>query len=90
MTRAPISHRDPAWISRCGSYDAAGATFAEIARMPGIGERWPSANPRLQGLRVWRIAGFPKHLVFYRPSEDGIDIVRFIHEARNLDAALEP
>ncbi len=70
-------------------YDAASAAFAEIAPMPGICERWPSANPRLQGLRVWRIAGFPKHLAFYRPSDDGIDIVRVIHAARDLDAALE-
>ncbi len=42
-------------------YDAASITFGKIASMPGIGEQWPSANPRLAGLRVWRIAGFEKH-----------------------------
>ena len=44
--------------------------------MPGIGERWPSSNPRLTGLRVWRIEGFEKHLIFYRAADDGIEIVR--------------
>jgi toxin ParE1/3/4 len=42
-------------------YDAASATFAKLASMPGIGERWPSTNPRLAGLRVGWIEGFEKH-----------------------------
>jgi toxin ParE1/3/4 len=69
-------------------YDAA-ATFEQIARMPGIGERRPTANPRLEGLRVWRIQGFEKHLIFYRPIADGIEIVRVLHGARDLDRLLE-
>jgi toxin ParE1/3/4 len=70
-------------------YDAASSTFANLAGMPGIGERWQSANPRLAALRVWRIAGFEKHLIFYRPADDGIDIVRIIHAARDIDSVLE-
>ncbi len=70
-------------------YDAAGATFAKLADMPGIGERWPSTNPRLAGLRVWRIEGFGKHLIFYRPAADGIEVIRVIHGARDIDSVLE-
>lgn len=70
-------------------YDAASSSFAALAGMPGIGEPWPSANPRLSGLRVWRIRGFENHLIFYRPSDDGIDIVRVLHAARDLDNALD-
>jgi len=70
-------------------YDAASFTFAKLAGMPGIGERWPSANPRLAGLRVWRIEHFEKHLIFYRPVDDGIEIVRIIHAARDLESVLE-
>ena len=69
-------------------YDAASVTFARLADMPGIGERWPSANPRLAGLRVWRIAGFENHLFLYRPVDDGIEVVRIIHAARDIDSAL--
>jgi toxin ParE1/3/4 len=70
-------------------YDAAATTFESIARMPGIGERWPSAVPRLDGLRVWRVQGFERHLIFYRPTESGIDIVRVLHGARDIDTVLE-
>ena len=57
--------------------------------MSGLGERWPSANPRLAGLRSWRIEGFEKHLIFYRPADDGIDIVRVIHAARDVGTVLD-
>ena len=57
--------------------------------MSGIGERRPTANPRLEGLRVWRIQGLEKHLIFYRTVPDGIEIVRVLHGARDLDRLLE-
>ncbi len=31
---------------------------------------------------------FPNHLVFYLQRENGIEIVRIVHGARDLDAAL--
>jgi toxin ParE1/3/4 len=70
-------------------YDAAGLTFGKIAGMPGIGERWPSANPRLAGLHVWRIEGFEKHLIFYRAADNDIEIIRIIHAVRDIDHLLE-
>lgn len=70
-------------------YDAASVTFGKIASMPGIGEQWPSANPRLAGLRVWRIGGFEKHLIFYRAADNAIEIVRIIHAARDIDRVLD-
>jgi toxin ParE1/3/4 len=70
-------------------YDAAAATFERIAGMPGMGERWVSAQPRLADLRVCRIEGFEKHLVFYQPTGDRIEIVRVLHGARDIDRALE-
>ena len=57
--------------------------------MPGMGEQRESTNPRLDGLRVWRIDGFPNHLIFYRPIEGGIEIIRVLHGARDIDAVLE-
>jgi toxin ParE1/3/4 len=70
-------------------YDAASVTFGKIASMPGMGERWPSTHPRLGGLRVWRIEGFERHLIFYRAAGDGIEIVRVLHGARDIDTVLE-
>ena len=70
-------------------YDAAASTFGELADMPGCGEPWSSVNPRLSKLRVWRIKGFEKHVIFYRQVEDGSEIVRVLHGARDLKAIFE-
>ena len=69
-------------------YDDAGATFEKLARMPGIGQQRESANPRLAGLRVWRVESFENHLIFYRPTDKGLEIVRVLHGARDIDSIL--
>lgn len=69
-------------------YDAAAATFERIARMPALGERHESLEPRLAGLRVQRIDDFKNHLVFYRPLDDAVEIVRVLHGARDIDRIL--
>jgi toxin ParE1/3/4 len=57
--------------------------------MPAMWERHQSTNPRLGGLRVWRIEGFLNHLVFYRAVDGGIEVVRISHAARDIDRTLE-
>jgi len=37
---------------------AAEATFAELAAMPGMGRAEEFDNPRLTGMRRWRVRGF--------------------------------
>jgi toxin ParE1/3/4 len=44
--------------------------------------------PRLTGLRVFPVRGFPKHLIFYRQVADGIELVRVLHGARDVAAIL--
>jgi toxin ParE1/3/4 len=39
--------------------------------------------------QVWRIDGFPNHVIFCRPIEHGIEIVRVLHGARDIDVVLE-
>lgn len=43
---------------------------------------------RKRGLRSWRIKGFEKYLIFYRPSRTTLEIVRVIHGARDLKRIL--
>ena len=96
----PAADRDPdnqaAYLATQASlemalrfYDAASSTFGKIAGTPGMGEPWPSADPRLAGLRVWRIRGFEKHLIFYRHAADAIEIVRVLHGARDIESVLK-
>ncbi len=70
-------------------YRAAESTFAQLLAMPGIGPECTSDDPRLENLRRWRIPGFGKHVVFYRQTTDGIEVVRVLHGARNIWAILE-
>jgi len=38
------------------------------------------------GLRVWPIKAFENYLIFYQPTDAGIDVVRVIHAARDIEA----
>jgi toxin ParE1/3/4 len=67
---------------------AAHRTFSLLADNPNIG--WPSRSkyPALKTVRVFRVAGFEKMLILYRPLAGGVDIVRAVHGSRNLQALL--
>jgi toxin ParE1/3/4 len=53
--------------------------------MPGMGALREFSNPRYTGLRSWPITGFERILIFYRPTADGIEVLRILHGARNLE-----
>jgi toxin ParE1/3/4 len=68
--------------------DRVAETFRELAAMPGIGSLRPVANPALAGLRTWRVRDFGDYLIFYRPTDQGIEILRVLHGARDIDSIL--
>ena len=81
------------WLTRSPEiaarwYDATGATFAFLAQNPGIGPVRESRKPELVGIRTWAVDGFPKHIVFYRPIEGGVEVIRILHGARDIDRIL--
>jgi toxin ParE1/3/4 len=63
---------------------AAHRGFEMLADMPGIGRERVSADPKLKDVRSWPIRGFRNFLVFYRPTEAGIEVMRVVHGARDL------
>jgi toxin ParE1/3/4 len=67
---------------------AAHETFALLATQPQMGWHPRLVHPELPSARVFRIRGFEKTLIIYRPIENGIDILRVIHGSRNLRALL--
>ena len=69
--------------------DACEATFEFLAESPQIGAIYPTKNPRLVGVRVFRVKRFPSHLAFYLERHNAIEIVRVVHGARDLDAVLK-
>src|SRR5258706_1543713 len=44
-------------------------TFAWLTAMPRAGRAWRGRAQRTSGIRVWTVAGFPNHLLFYRVRE---------------------
>jgi len=70
-------------------FDAARQTFADLARMPGVGGVYPSQKERLKDLRKWHVKGFRRFLVFYRVKEDSIEIVRVLYGAQDIQNLLD-
>lgn len=62
--------------------------FDTLLRAPEMGIALPSASAALPDLRRWSVPGFEKYLIFYRPVEDGIEVVRVLHGGRDVMAAL--
>lgn len=58
------------------------------ADMPQMGALRTFNNPGLQGIRMWPIKGFEKHLIFYRHIAGNIEIIRILHTARDTEALL--
>jgi toxin ParE1/3/4 len=67
---------------------AADRTFGQIAARPGIGARCEFDHPALADIRVCRVTRFRNHLVFYRATDDRIEILRVLHAARDVDGIL--
>jgi len=47
---------------------------------------WPIScqDERLSEIRTWRVVGFEKHLIFYRPTQSGVLAIRLLHGARDV------
>jgi toxin ParE1/3/4 len=67
---------------------AAHDAFALLATRPAMGWRSRLRHPDLKTLRVFRVSGFEKMLILYRPLPDGVEILRVVHGSRNLPALL--
>ena len=65
--------------------DAAAGAFDLLSDNPELGTACSFSNPRAIGIRMWTIRGFESRVIFYRPIQDGIDVVRVIHASRDID-----
>jgi toxin ParE1/3/4 len=56
-----------------------------LAKQPRIGGSYDSSIPELAGLRRIPVIGFENYLIFYLPHSGGIDVIRVIHGARDIE-----
>lgn len=68
---------------------AATAAFHSLLELPNIGSRVSADDPRLAGLRRRRVPRFANYLIFYRVTEEAIQIIRVLHGARDIERLLE-
>jgi toxin ParE1/3/4 len=59
-------------------------TCARLAKQPRSGAPYDSGVARLEGTRRVPVSGFMAYLPFYMPRADGIDVVRILHGARDI------
>jgi toxin ParE1/3/4 len=62
---------------------AALASFRDLIRFPDLGVRRRVRKREFTSVRMWRIPGFEKYLVFYFPRANGIEIERVIHASQD-------
>jgi toxin ParE1/3/4 len=70
-------------------YRAAEQTFRLLASQPKIGKVTAYRSPFLAGMRMFPLKRFSKYLVFYRLLESGIEIIRVLHGARDIESLFE-
>ncbi|MEH2221549.1 type II toxin-antitoxin system RelE/ParE family toxin [Nostoc sp.] len=68
---------------------AAETTFKQLGKMPGMGKPCQFSHPNLAGVRQQAIKGFKNYLVFYLPSDSGVQILRVIYGGRDIEAILD-
>lgn len=63
-----------AWVERLDQ------TLRRLATQPKMGRARDELSPRLRSLP------FGRYVIFYEPLGDGIDVVRVLHAARDVEA----
>ena len=69
--------------------DAVEHAIAVLLSKPRAGRPREFRSPRAHGMRSWVVSGFENYLIFYRPRPKGIEVVRFVHGARDLTSLLD-
>ena len=69
--------------------EAADETFAILATQPEMGWKSPLKAVDLTSVRTFRVKGFEEILIFFRPANPGIEVLRVLHGAQDLSVIFE-
>jgi toxin ParE1/3/4 len=62
---------------------------AKVAGMPRMGAPCNFSHAELKDLRRFPMHEFENWLIFYRPTETGIEVLRVLHGARDITSILD-
>ncbi|MGE0131804.1 MAG: type II toxin-antitoxin system RelE/ParE family toxin [Blastocatellales bacterium] len=68
---------------------AAEQTFELLANMPLIGSQRRSRSSKLRDVRQFPVKGYKDYLIFYLPTDNGIEVLRVLHGRRDIEAIFE-
>lgn len=63
-------------------------TFEALTTLPKMGSGRTYDNPGLKDVRMLPVHGFRKHLIFYVPRPNQVEVMRVVHSARDLPTLL--
>lgn len=69
--------------------NACDVTFRFLAANRYVGSTREFESVGLSDVRMWRVKGFEKYLIFYAPSDSGIRILHVLHSATDYNRAFE-
>ncbi|MBS1795381.1 MAG: type II toxin-antitoxin system RelE/ParE family toxin [Acidobacteria bacterium] len=69
--------------------DACDRTFLFLAANRFAGALRHFQSPGLAEVRMWRVQGFEKFLIFYKPSDEGVRILHILHSALDYKRVFE-
>ena len=69
-------------------YEAAFRAFDVLLVNPHIGPAREFGDSQLKDIRIWLVKGFEKYLIFYRATDEVVEILRVLHTARDIDGIL--
>lgn len=69
--------------------DAIERSIRSLPDTPGIGRRWHSPDPRLEGMRVAVVTPYRNYLIFFRATDHWIEVFRVVHGARELEPIVD-
>ena len=62
------------------------STLLRVSRWPRAGSACKFSAIELNNVRRVPVAGFPRHLIFYRSYAEEIVVLRIVHGARDLES----
>jgi toxin ParE1/3/4 len=69
--------------------DACNSSFRFLLENPYVGSLRNFEINKLTGVRMWRVKGFEKHLIFYYPDDRGVTILHVVHSAVDYNRVFE-
>ena len=64
-------------------------TFQFLAENRFTGSIRKFKNSKLSEVRMWRVKGYEKYLIFYQPLDYGVKILHVLHSATDYNRAFE-